>query len=65
MCLSTVYDKKADAEHALLKNVQNIRVDGRHLVFTDLMEREHEYEGALVSADLVNGSVIIDIGANP
>lgn len=63
MCLSTVYNGSASAENALVRNVQGIRIDGDTLFFTDLLEREHEYKGRLVSADMVNGSVIIELGA--
>jgi predicted RNA-binding protein len=62
MCSSTVYDQKIHAEHALLKNEQSFRTEGRRLFFTDILEREHEFKGELVSADLVNGSVIINLG---
>jgi len=62
MCLSNVYNQKMDAEHLLLKNVQSIRAEDGRLFFTDLLERVYEFEGALLSADLVNGSVIIDLG---
>ncbi|MCL2826858.1 MAG: CooT family nickel-binding protein [Eggerthellaceae bacterium] len=59
MCLSNVYDRTADAEHLLVKNVQNFRMENGQLVFTDLMEREYAYPASLVSADLVGGQVVI------
>ena len=61
MCLSTLYDKTQDAEHILLKNVQSLRVADGRMFFIDLMNREYEYKGELISADLINGSVIVDI----
>jgi len=62
MCLSNVYNQKIDEEHLLLKNVQSIRAEDGRLFFTDLLEREHEFEGVIVSADLINGSVVINMG---
>ena len=61
MCLSTLYNKTQDAEHELLKNIQSFRIAGGQMFFIDLLNREYEFEGELISADLVNGSVIIDI----
>ena len=62
MCLSTLYNKTQDAEHVLLKNVQSLRFDKGRMFFVDLMNREYQFEGELISADLVNGSVIVDLG---
>ena len=62
MCLSTLYNKTQDAEHVLLKNIQSLRVADGHMFFVDLMNREYEFEGGLISADLINGSVIVDLG---
>ena len=61
MCLSTLYNKTQDDEHVLLKNVQSLRFDDGHMFFIDLMNREHKFEGKLISADLVGGSVIVDL----
>ena len=65
MCLSTLYNKTQDAEHVLLKNVQSLRFAGGSMFFIDLMNREYKFEGELISADLVNGSVIVDISEVP
>ena len=62
MCLSTLYNKTQDDEHVLLKNVQSLRIASGHMFFIDLMNREYEFKGELISADLIGGSVIIDIG---
>jgi hypothetical protein len=61
MCLSTVYSSKPEAEDILLKNIQRFRAENGRLFFTDLMERTHEYNATLISADLVNGSIIIKL----
>lgn len=63
MCLSKVYDKKATTEQVLLSNIQRITFDGNMIVFTDLLEKDTRISAKLVSADLVNGKVVIDTGA--
>ena len=60
MCLSSVYDKTVDAEHLLIRNVQLIRVEGDEIVCTDIMEEDLRIRGRLVSANLVEGRVIVD-----
>jgi predicted RNA-binding protein len=60
MCLSKVYEKNASSEKMLLNNIQKITLDGDSLVFTDLLENDTRIRGRLVSADLVNGKVIIE-----
>ena len=61
MCLSTLYNKTQDDEHVLLKNIQSLRVADGHMFFIDLMNREFKFEGEFVSADLIGGSVIVDL----
>jgi predicted RNA-binding protein len=60
MCLSKVYEKNGSSEKMLLNNIQKIAFDGDSVVFTDLLENDTRIQGHLVSADLVNGKVIID-----
>lgn len=60
MCLSTVYDKSADPEHLLMRNVQLIRLEGDEIVCTDIMEQDIRIRGRLVSANLVEGRVIVE-----
>lgn len=60
MCLSKVYEKNVSSEKLLLNNIQKITFDGDSLVFTDLLENDTKIKARLVSADLVNGKVIID-----
>lgn len=60
MCLSKVYEKNGSSEKMLLNNIQKITLDGDSLVFTDLLENDTRIRGRLVSADLVNGKVIIE-----
>ncbi|MCL2340027.1 MAG: CooT family nickel-binding protein [Actinomycetia bacterium] len=61
MCLATVYDQRADAAHALLKDAQSLVVRQDQLLFTDLLEREYEFRGQLLTADFVNGQIIIKL----
>lgn len=63
MCLSNVFEKKGLSENIILSNIQRFTVDGDSVLFTDLLERETRIQGKLVSADLVNGKVIINTGA--
>lgn len=62
MCLSKVYEKTGPSENMLLNNIQKFVLDGDSVVFTDLMENDTRIKGRLVSADLVNGRVIIETG---
>lgn len=64
MCLSNVYDKAPTQEHLLMRNVQNIRIEGNQICLTDIMECTRTLTGALVYADLVNGTVIVDTEQN-
>ncbi len=63
MCLSKVYEKSGSSEKMLLNNIQKIMFDDDSLVFTDLLENDTRIKGRLVSADLVNGKVIIETEA--
>ncbi|NLT40679.1 MAG: CooT family nickel-binding protein [Clostridiales bacterium] len=60
MCLSKVYEKAGASEKLLLNNIQRIGFDGDSIVFTDLLENDTRITGRLLSADLVNGKVIIE-----
>lgn len=62
MCLSKVFEKNGVSEQMLLNNIQKIAFDGDSLVFTDLLENDTRIQGRLISADLVNGKVIVDTG---
>ena len=59
MCLSTVYKNTMTPETVVMKNVQRIACRDGCVILTDLMERSIAIEGELVSADLVDGFVII------
>lgn len=61
MCLSSIYNKSVDDNNLLIRNVQQIKVDGDNLIFTDILEDETRMVGKIVSADLVEGRVIVDI----
>ncbi len=65
MCLSTVYDKTPTNDHILLRNVQKITVSGETLILTDLLEKEISIPANLITADLVNGCVIVDVRGTP
>lgn len=62
MCLSKVYEKTSASENMLLNNIQKITFDGDGIIFTDLLERDTRIVGKLISADLVNGKVLVETG---
>lgn len=62
MCLSKVYEKTSTSENMLLNNIQKITFDGDGIIFTDLLERDTRIVGKLISADLVNGKVLVETG---
>ena len=59
MCLSTVYKNEQTAENVVMKNVMAIECKEGCVILTDLMERTVALEGRLVSANLVDGYVIV------
>jgi predicted RNA-binding protein len=60
MCLSKVYNSADKDNSVLLTNIQRIAFEGDELVFTDLLENETRIKGRILSADLVNGKIIIE-----
>ena len=59
MCLSTVYKNTMAPETVVMKNVMKIECKDGLVLLTDLMERTVAIEGALESANLVDGFVIV------
>ncbi len=59
MCLSTVYKNVKTEENVVMKNVMTIACKDGCVILTDLMERTVAIEGTLVSANLVDGYVIV------
>ena len=59
MCLSTVYKNTMTPETVVMKNVMRIECKDGCVILTDLMERSVAIEGELVSANLVDGFVIV------
>ena len=59
MCISTAYKNAALPENILLKNVRAFRVSGKNIILTNILEQELTIAGMLVSADLINGIVVI------
>ena len=59
MCLSTVYKNAMSPETVVMKNVMRIDFQDGCVILTDLMERSVAIEGQLVSANLVDGFVIV------
>lgn len=59
MCLSTVYKNTMSPETVVMKNVMRIDCKDGRVILTDLMERSVSIEGTLVSANLVDGFVVV------
>ena len=59
MCLSTVYKNAKTDENIVMRNVMSISVEEDTVILTDLMERTVALQGKLVSANLVDGFVIV------
>ena len=59
MCLSTVYKNTMTPETVVMKNVMRIECKDGCVILTDLMERSVAIEGELLSANLVDGFVIV------
>ena len=59
MCLSTVYKNTKSPETVVMKNVMALECKDGCVILTDLMERSVVIEGHLVSANLVDGFVIV------
>ena len=59
MCLSTVYKNTMEPENVVLRNVMRIECQDGTVILTDLMERSVAIEGQLLSANLVDGFVIV------
>ena len=60
MCLSTVYKNAMTPESVVMKNVMRIECQDGLVILTDLMERSVAVEGRLLSANLVDGYVIVE-----
>ena len=59
MCLSTVYKNEKTAENVVMKNVMAIECKDGCVILTDLMDRTVAIEGKLLSANMVDGFVIV------
>ena len=59
MCLSTVYKNQKTEDAVVMRNVMSIECKDSMVLLTDLMERTVAVEGQLVSANLVDGYVIV------
>ena len=59
MCLSTVYKNEKVEQNVATRNVMQIECKDGCVILTDLMDRTMAIEGQLVSANLVDGFVIV------
>lgn len=59
MCLSTVYKNEKRPENIAMTNVKRIECAEDTVILTDLLEREMSIHGVLLSADLVEGQVVV------
>lgn len=63
MCLSTVYKNEKRDDAIIMKNVMSITCDDTSVILTDLFENTVAIEGKLLSANLVDGFVIVQESA--
>ena len=59
MCLSTVYRGETKPENEILKNVMLIECREGVVTLTDIMGREEQLRGEIISADLTGGTVVV------
>ena len=59
MCLSTVYKNEKTEQNVAMRNVMQITCEDGCVILTDLMDRTMVIEGQLLSANLVDGFVIV------
>lgn len=59
MCLSTVYKNVKNPDSIVMRNVMSIECTADAVILTDLMEHSVTVPGKLVSANLVDGYVIV------
>ena len=59
MCLSTVYKNAKTEENIVMRNVMAITCEEDTVILTDLMERTVAIQGKLLSANLIDGVVIV------
>ena len=59
MCLSTVYKNEKIEQNIAMRNVMQITCQDGCVILTDLMDRTMVIEGQLLSANLVDGFVIV------
>lgn len=59
MCLSTVYKNEKTERNVAMRNVMQIECKDGCVILTDLMDRTMAIEGQLLSANLVDGFVIV------
>jgi predicted RNA-binding protein len=60
MCLSAVYKNQKTEDAIVMRNVMSIECKDGLVLLTDLMERTVAIEGNLISANLVDGFVIVE-----
>ena len=59
MCLSTVYRGEKKPENEILKNVMLIECREGVVTLTDIMGRQEQLRGEIISADLTGGTVVV------
>ncbi len=59
MCLSTVYKNEKTPANIVMKNVMALECKDGCVILTDIMDRTVAIEGVLISANLVDGFVVV------
>lgn len=59
MCLSNVYKKGEEENIFLFKNISKVDINGKELVFTDLMGVKNVINGSLIEIDLLENTILV------
>ena len=59
MCLSNVYKKGEEENIFLFKNIAKVDINGKELVFTDLMGVKNVINGSLIEIDLLENTILV------
>jgi len=61
MCLATAYGKEGNEGSVIAKSVVKIDLEGDNIYLTDIMGNKIKVAGTLLSIDMMENSVTIDV----
>ena len=59
MCLSNVYKQCGEESIFLFRNIAKVEVNGKELVFTDLLGVKSALTGSIVEIDLIENTILV------